>query len=117
MIKANTVTCFEPPFHPILALPERNDSLRRDYALSKAKRAQDVPHLTRLQADTTTGKTRITIFLDADVVAAFRERAAQDGRGYQTLINEALRGALRPEAAPLTAETLRQVLREELHAA
>ncbi|MCX7092364.1 MAG: BrnA antitoxin family protein [Methylobacter sp.] len=64
-----------------------------------------------------TGKTRITIFLDDDILAAFRERAAQTGKGYQTLINEALRTGLSPESAPLTVEMLRKVLQEELHAA
>jgi uncharacterized protein (DUF4415 family) len=63
------------------------------------------------------GKTRITIFLDDDILAAFRERATQSGRGYQTLINEALRQSLFPESAPLTAELLRKILHEELQAA
>ena len=64
-----------------------------------------------------TGKTRITIFLDDDILAAFRERATQSGKGYQTLINETLRTSLSPESAPLTAETLRKILHEELRAA
>lgn len=63
------------------------------------------------------GKTRITIFVDDDVLVAFRERAGKEGKGYQILINQALREALNPGAAPLTVETLRQVLREEMHAA
>jgi len=41
------------------------------------------------------------------------ERGAR-GEGYQTLINAALRTAIAPEAAPVTMEVLRQVLREEL---
>lgn len=64
-----------------------------------------------------TGKTRITLFLDDDVIAAFREQAAQSGKGYQTLINETLRHSLSPENAPLTAELLRKILHEELSAA
>lgn len=64
-----------------------------------------------------TGKTRITIFLDDDILAAFRERASQNGKGYQTLINNALRASLSPESAPLTVEMLRKVLHEELHVA
>jgi plasmid stability protein len=60
---------------------------------------------------------RITLFLDDDILAAFRERASQSGRGYQTLINNALRASLSPESAPLTVEMLRKVLHEELHAA
>ena len=45
------------------------------------------------------------------------ERAAQSGKGYQTLINETLRGSLSPESAPLTVGTFRQILHEELRAA
>jgi len=48
------------------------------------------------------------------VLAAFRARAEREGKGYQTLINAALRAAIAPEAAPVTMEVLRQVLREEL---
>jgi uncharacterized protein (DUF4415 family) len=33
---------------------------------------------------------RITIYLDNDVLQQFRERADSEGRGYQTLINDAL---------------------------
>ncbi|QFY41748.1 BrnA antitoxin family protein [Candidatus Methylospira mobilis] len=64
-----------------------------------------------------TGKTRITIFLDDDILTAFKERAAASGKGYQTLINETLRISLSPESAPVTAETLRKILHEELQAA
>ena len=60
------------------------------------------------------GKTRITIMLDADVLAAFRARAADTGRGYQTAINQALREHL---AAGHLEDTLRRVLREELRKA
>jgi PP-loop superfamily ATP-utilizing enzyme len=59
-------------------------------------------------------RTRVTMYLDAAVVEAFRTQAATRGSGYQTLINEALRHALHPEAAPVTVESLRRVLREEL---
>ena len=56
-------------------------------------------------------KHRITIMLDSDILAAFRERAGESGRGYQTLINRALRDSL----VELGLETmLRRVVREEL---
>ncbi|MHB1268312.1 MAG: BrnA antitoxin family protein [Acidithiobacillus ferriphilus] len=32
---------------------------------------------------------RITIYVDADVLQAFRTRAEAEGRGYQVLMNEA----------------------------
>jgi hypothetical protein len=41
-----------------------------------------------------TGKTRITIWIDDDILDAFRERSDAEGRGYQTAMNEALRRSL-----------------------
>ena len=58
-----------------------------------------------------TGKRRITILLDSDILTAFRARAAGTGRGYQTLINQALRDYL---ANGELEDTLRRVMREEL---
>ncbi|OOG55231.1 hypothetical protein B0E47_10635 [Rhodanobacter sp. B05] len=88
--------------------------MKTEYDFSKAKRAKDVPHLAKLQAAAATGKTRISIMLDDDVIAGFRARAAVDGMGYQTEINRALRASLQGE--PVTLETLRKLIREELHA-
>ena len=87
--------------------------MRKEYDFSKAKRASDVPHLTRLREESK-GKTRITIMLDNFVIEAFRLLAEQEGIGYQTLINRRLRESL--EAGALDEETLRRVLREELAA-
>jgi len=58
------------------------------------------------------GKTRITILVDTDTLDAFRAIAEREGRGYQTLMNEALRGAV-SDVVPLE-ERVRSVLREEL---
>ena len=82
--------------------------MKANYDMSKAKRgAVAAPQ----------GKTRITIYLDDQVVEGFKQRAEAMGKGYQTLINEALGAALLAGNAPVTVSTLRQVLREELHAA
>ena len=62
------------------------------------------------------GKTRITIMLDDDIIDAFRNKAEASGRGYQTMINEALRQALDPESAPVTLNALRRLLDERLPA-
>jgi uncharacterized protein (DUF4415 family) len=62
------------------------------------------------------GKTRITIMLDNDVIETFRQRAEATGRGYQTLINEALKAAASDDAPP-TLAAIRRLLREELRAA
>ncbi|MDB5906300.1 MAG: CopG family transcriptional regulator [Massilia sp.] len=48
-------------------------------------------------------KTRITIYLDDEVLEQFRSLSEQSGKGYQTLINAALRTRLAPariESAP-----------------
>jgi len=79
-----------------------------EYDFSQGKRGAVIP---------SPGKTRITIFLDDDVIEAFRAQAEAEGKGYQTLINTALRSAIQPDQAPVTAEVLRQIIREELRAA
>ena len=48
-------------------------------------------------------KRQITLRVDADVVAWFRENAGEDGRGYQTDMNRALREhVVRTERAKAT---------------
>lgn len=79
--------------------------MRNEYDFSSGKRGAVLP---------SPGKTRVTIMIDDDIIEAFRARADAAGRGYQTLINEALRGAIDPESAPVTVRTLRAVLRERL---
>jgi uncharacterized protein (DUF4415 family) len=54
------------------------------------------------------GKVRLTMYLDMAVVDYFRSRAG--GRGYQTLINEALKRAIEQENLE---NVLRRVIREE----
>lgn len=87
--------------------------MRKEYDFSKAKRAKDVPHLAKMQ-EQAKGKTRITIMLDNDLLAAFRAKAEAQGIGYQTLINLTLREAA--VSGPVDEATLRRVLREELKA-
>jgi uncharacterized protein (DUF4415 family) len=80
--------------------------MRKEYDFSKAKRGPAV----RLTA----GKTRVTIRLDDDVLAWFKQQVHDSGGGnYQSLINAALREHIRRKDEPLEA-TLRRVLREEL---
>ena len=87
--------------------------MRKQYDFSKAKRARDVPHLAKLQAEAK-GKTRITIMLDNDLLLTFRAKADAEGIGYQTLINRTLRQAA--GSRPIDEDTLRRILREELKA-
>ena len=79
--------------------------MKQEYDFSKAKRGAVVPQ---------PGKTRITIYIDDDVLQEFRNRADVEGRGYQTMMNEALREYLGKVGHPLDEETLRRILREEL---
>jgi hypothetical protein len=60
------------------------------------------------------GKTRISIFIDNAVLDAFRARAEKVGIGYQTMINDALRGYLSDTDQPVTEKVLRQILRQEM---
>ena len=89
----------------------KNGIMRKEYDFSNAKRAKDVPHLAKLQAEAK-GKTRITIMIDNVVIEAFKALAKKKGIGYQTLINQALLESV--AGRPLDEETLRSVIREEL---
>jgi uncharacterized protein (DUF4415 family) len=55
------------------------------------------------------GKERVNIFLDRVVIEFFKAKAGE--RGYQTLINEALRDVVRGENL---AKLIRRTIREEL---
>ena len=88
--------------------------MRKQYDFAKARRAKDVPHLSRLQSESK-GKTRITMMLDNDVLVTYRAKAEAQGIGYQTLINQTLRKGL--GSAVVDEATLRRVLREELKSA
>jgi uncharacterized protein (DUF4415 family) len=61
-----------------------------------------------------TGKSRITIRIDDDILEWFREQVnAAGGGNYQTMINTALREHIVNRTIPLE-KTLRRVIREEL---
>ena len=79
--------------------------MKDEYDFSEAKRGAVL---------TPTGKTRITIYLDNDVLEAFRGHAETTGSGYQTLINRALREYVERLNGALDETTLRRVVREEL---
>lgn len=79
--------------------------MRKEYDFSGGKRG---PILK------SSGKTRVTMYLDNHVIEAFRAKGDSTGRGYQTLINEALGEHIARAAKPVDARTLRRILREEL---
>jgi len=82
--------------------------MKKSYDFTGGRRGAVIPQ---------SGKSRITIHLDNDVLDEFRGRADAEGRGYQTMINEALREFLGKKKSPVDADTLRRILREELRRA
>ncbi|MGO9804958.1 MAG: BrnA antitoxin family protein [Steroidobacteraceae bacterium] len=83
--------------------------MRKRYNFSKAKRGAVVAP--------SSGKTRITIRLDDDVLSWFKSQVdAAGGGNYQSMINAALREHMKRKHESLET-TLRRVLREELEGA
>lgn len=60
--------------------------MRNEYDFTKGKRGPAIP---------SSGKTRITIMLDNDIIEHYRAEAEVRGVGYQIAINEALRATFR----------------------
>jgi uncharacterized protein (DUF4415 family) len=79
--------------------------MKKEYDFSKGTRGAVIPQ---------TGKTRITIYIDDDILEEFRGRSDAAGYGYQTMMNQALRDYLGKAKQPVDARTLRRILREEL---
>jgi len=80
--------------------------MKREYEFRRGKRGAIEP--------TPTGKTRITIRIDDDVLNWFRAQAhAAGGGNYQTLINRALRVHVERGQERLE-DVVRRAVREEL---
>jgi uncharacterized protein (DUF4415 family) len=56
--------------------------MKEEYDFRQGKRGVVIPQ---------PGKTRITIYVDNDVLDSFRTRAENNGIGYQTIMNQTLR--------------------------
>jgi uncharacterized protein (DUF4415 family) len=82
--------------------------MKKENDFSKGKRGQVIKQK---------GKTRITIYLDNDVIEKFRILSDAAGYGYQTMINDALKEYLKEKEEPVTTAAIRQVIREELERA
>jgi len=81
--------------------------MKKVYDFSKGKRGAVIP---------TTGKTRIIIYMDDIIVSQFKAQSEKTGKGYQTLINEALKAYLGLVEQPVTQDLVRKIVREELAA-
>lgn len=79
--------------------------MKKEYDFSRAKRGAVV---------SARGKSRITIYLDDAVLSRFKAESESTGKGYQTLINEALLAHVGAMEQPVTATQVRRILREEL---
>jgi len=79
--------------------------MKKVYDFSKGKRGAVIP---------TTGKTRITIYIDDAILERFKTQSEKTGKGYQTLINDALKSYLGLTEQPITQEIVRKIVREEL---
>ena len=82
----------------------KKNEILQEYDFRKGKRGPVIPQK---------GKTRITIFIDTDILEWFRDEAEREGRGYQTEINHALRNYIKQDKRPIQ-EILREVVRREL---
>ena len=81
--------------------------MKKEYDFSKGKPGAIEPAAP--------GKTRITIRLDNEVLAWFRNQVhAAGGGSYQTMINDALREYVKKHEEPPIEEIVRRVVREEL---
>ena len=84
----------------------------KNYDFADAKPVKDFPAIKKLQTEY--GKERITIRLDASVLAAFRAQAGLNGGSYQNLINEVLKQHLMGSDL---VKAVRDTIRRELRAA
>jgi uncharacterized protein (DUF4415 family) len=84
-------------------MSKKNEMLD-EYDFSKGKRGSVLPHK---------GKTRITIFIDTDILNWFRDESEREGQGYQTAINQALRNYIKQDRRPLQ-DIVREAVRKEL---
>jgi uncharacterized protein (DUF4415 family) len=84
-------------------MSKKNEMLE-EYDFSKGRAGPVIPHK---------GKTRITIFIDTDILEWFRDEAEREGRGYQTAINQALRNYIKQDRRPIQ-DIVKEVVRKEL---
>lgn len=87
--------------------------MKSSYDFSKGKRGRVSP-----PEPEPSGKTRITIRIDDDLLQYFMKAADASGGevGYQTLINNALRQHVEG-TSPKIEDTLRRIVREEIRKA
>ncbi len=83
---------------------KKKDEMLEEYDFSKGKRGPVIPPK---------GKTRITIYIDTDVLDWFRDEAEREGCGYQTEINQALRNYIKQDKRTIQ-DIVREAVRKEI---
>ncbi len=82
----------------------KKNEMLEEYDFSKGKRGAVIPNK---------GKTRITIFIDTDILDWFRDEAEREGQGYQTAVNQALRNYIKQDKRSIQ-EIVREAVRKEV---
>jgi uncharacterized protein (DUF4415 family) len=90
-----------------MLIAKSEETMKKVYDFSKGRRGAVIPP---------TGKTRITIYIDDATLKRFKAESEKTGKGYQTLINDALRSHVLLADPPVTQELVRRIVREELAA-
>lgn len=92
--------------------------MKKNYSIETSDQMDEYPEITQADLDRASlrqgrqpvqRKQRITILLDANLIDYFKAKAGE--RGYQTLINDALRRAVEGDELE---DRLRRVIREEM---
>lgn len=80
------------------------NDIKKEYDFTKGKRGSVILHK---------GKTRITIWIDTDVLEWFKNEAEREGQGYQTAMNQALRNYTKQDKRQIQ-DVIRKAVRKEL---
>ena len=83
---------------------KKDKDMLAEYDFSKGKRGAVISQK---------GKTRITIWVDSDILEWFRDESEREGRGYQTEINQALRNYIKQDKRSIQ-DIVRDAVRQEL---
>lgn len=83
---------------------KKDKDMPTEYDFSKGKRGAVISQK---------GKSRITIWVDMDILEWFKNESEREGRGYQTEINQALRNYIKQDKRSIQ-DIVREAVRQEL---
>jgi len=79
--------------------------MKKEYDFSNGKRGAVIPHQ---------GKTRISIWIDNEILDWFKNESERSGLGYQTAMNQALRNYTLQDHAPVCRKDVVEIVRSML---